>query len=87
MKYFKIKPSFTSTAEEIEIEKASDHFVWINGRREAKLNSYTAYFLTYNEARTFMIEHYTKILDRAKSCVYLAEKDLQEIMKNFPLSS
>jgi hypothetical protein len=51
MKYYKVKLyTWSPEISEVEIDRETEHSVFIKGRREAKETGYTAYFKTFNEA-------------------------------------
>lgn len=41
----------------VEVERATEQCVWINGRRNAKISDYDNYFETWEEAQAWLIEH------------------------------
>jgi hypothetical protein len=55
--------------EAVDVEKESDCFVWINGRRNAKTSSYECYFRTFDDAKAYL-------LDKAECKVAVAQSTL-----------
>lgn len=60
----------------VKVEKETEAFVWIKGRREAKANSYHRYFDTFDEAKEYLVDVFTKKADSARES---AERAVEKI--------
>ena len=62
----------------VEIERETDAFVWIAGRRNNKRSDWENFFDTGEEAKLFLISKAQANLDAARQAVAHCEKKLDE---------
>ena len=60
----------------VAIEKETDAYVWIDGRRCSKRSTFLNYFDTWQEAHDFLSEH-------CELCVKEAQKNLRHARSKF----
>ena len=64
-----------SEIKRVEVEKETEHSVWINGRRSAKESRYGIYHDTYSEARHWIIK-------RAEAKAKYARENLEKALSS-----
>jgi hypothetical protein len=70
--------------KEVEVERETDHSVWVKGNRSAKHSDWHQYHETYNEAFNFLDCRYTQKLSAAESRLDTAKNEysaVQELKK------
>ena len=72
--------SLEAKITEIEVEKESEHSVWINGRAHRKFSEYYAYHDTWEKAREFLLIHARRNLENAERAYHRADVVLSEIL-------
>ena len=65
--------------EEVEVERASDSFVWINGRRNAIRSSYENYHGTFDAAMAWLVTKAETELAIAHRALDLARSKLETV--------
>lgn len=60
--------------KKIEVERESDSYVWINGRRTAKKTNYDAILDTIDDAKKYL-------LSKVENKIQMAEYRLKEVQK------
>lgn len=69
--------------KEVEVEKETDAFVYIRGRRESKRTDWRSYFDTREVAIGFITERQKAKVERARLILQAEEKQLAELEKKF----
>lgn len=64
MKWYLARRSFKGEITTVQVEKATEQSVWIEGRRRARMLSDEAYFPTWPEAKTWLVDRTTAELAR-----------------------
>jgi hypothetical protein len=72
MKYY--EASFNAI-KPVEVEKESESSVWIKGRVNKKISSYTGFFKTWDEARNYLINQIQQKIDSAKRSLEYYDKE------------
>lgn len=65
--------------EPVEVEKETDKFVYVGGRRQAK-NGWNTYFPTLGEALDYKESRLYKNVERAQSSLECMQKKYQEFL-------
>lgn len=65
--------------EAVEVERETECFVWIKGRRNSKKTEYYNYFDSFNEAKSALLKNAVRALETAKKRVGFAEEELIKI--------
>lgn len=78
MKYYKARLSFEEI-QPVDVERESESFVWIDGRRHAKISGWDCYFPTFNQAKSYFILEANKDVEKARSRLRNALDKLQKI--------
>ena len=65
--------------ERIQIEKETDKSYWIKGRKRKKYTNSEKIFVTYAEAKDFIINEQLKKIESAKSQLSYLENELEKI--------
>lgn len=60
----------------VEVERETESSVWINGRRNAKLNNYKNYFDTWEEAHSYLMEKAQRKVNEARKSLEQANSEL-----------
>jgi ribosome recycling factor len=80
MKYFK---TGWGSITEVEVEKVTDSYVYINGRRNKIKTSYEGYYKSYEEAVTNIIADAQEKLYKAKKTYDYYETELNKLKSKF----
>jgi len=67
--------------EVVEIEKETDNSVWVKGRRNAKSNSYEAYFDTIQQAKEWVISIADRDILSAENSLMCEKKSKEDLLK------
>jgi len=67
--------------EKVIIERETDSFVWIKGRRNAKATSYERYFDTIEQVKEYRIGLADTAIEKASTSLEEAIKDRAELLK------
>jgi hypothetical protein len=82
MKYWKARHGgWNKPLEEIEVEKATESMVWINGRRNAKFSNYDNYFPTREKAIEWLIRQADDDANTASRELDIAKRQLKEYIE------
>jgi hypothetical protein len=57
----------------VEVERESDAFIWIGGRRRNKVNDYVVYHDSWDEAYAFLLRKATEKVERAREALVTFE--------------
>lgn len=82
MPILKYKISKWSNPEAIYIERETDSFVWIKGRRNSKSTEYEKYFDTIDECKQWMIGCVDRDILSAEDRLYRLRKEKEKLLKN-----
>lgn len=63
----------------VEIERETEEFVYINGRRNAKNSDYGNYFSSWVEAHSYLMARHSAAVSRHKASVRSAEENLRKV--------
>jgi len=74
--YYAIK--WDSKVQEVESERQTDKSVFINGSRSNWHSDYGSYFLSWQEAKDFLIKHNEGIVQDAKKRLQRSEEQLEK---------
>ena len=66
---------------EIECERETDYFVWINGSRRAKVSEWDNYFDTWEDAYSSLLKAAERKVDAASVSLDISNKVLDNIKK------
>lgn len=55
---YRLRPGFRAEIVEVEVERETDKFVVINGRRDSKISDWQSYFDTYEQAFKHQVDSY-----------------------------
>ena len=72
--------SLDAEITEIEVERESEHSVWINGRAHRKISEYSVYHDTWEKAHEFLLIHARRKLENAERAYHRADVVLSEIL-------
>ena len=64
----------------IYADKSSDKSIWINGQRNLIRTSSYSYFKTFDEAKKFLLDKWSKKIDSLKFSLRSANKTFDRIM-------
>ena len=67
--------------KEIEVERETEHSVWIKGNRSAKWSDWRQYHDTYEQALTYLDCMYTKKLTRAENNLDTAKNEYAAVQE------
>ncbi len=70
----------SSDPEKVVVEKESDHFVWINGRRNSKKSDYEAFFDTIDECKDWLVSIASVKLAKAESQLKYYQGQMDDIL-------
>lgn len=65
--------------ETVDVERETEHSIWINGRRNSKKTSYHKYWDTWQEAHEHLLEHAERAWQIAQRKLARAESEYIEI--------
>jgi hypothetical protein len=60
MKYYEVESYWSPKISCIEVEKETDVSIWVKGRRLAKRSEYRSYFPSFEAAKAFLLDTFTK---------------------------
>lgn len=64
MKLYKVEGK--EKIKEVESERQSDKSLWINGNRHNWISDWNAFFLTYSDAKNYLIKHWESEVNSAQ---------------------
>ena len=65
----------------VQVEKSSASSVWISGRPVRLQSTYDNYFRTFDEAKQYVVNKYTKRVEQLKEQLLRAEGTLKEVQE------
>lgn len=65
-KYLAYRRTWGVKIEQIEVERETEKFVWIDGRRNAKKSEYENYFDSFDDAKKFLMDYADDRLRKAR---------------------
>lgn len=65
---------------EVEVDRVSESFVWVNGRRYAIRTSYDTYHKTFEDAKAFLITEAEAAVARKNHALNRAKETLAAVM-------
>lgn len=65
--------------EPVKVEKSTASTIWIDGRQHRIKSDYDNFFPTYEEAKAFGVDKYSRKVSSLKTKLQSAEEELQEI--------
>ena len=71
--------SLSVEIEKVEVERETEHSVWIDGRKLAKMSSYYSFFKTFEEAKKFLLKNADNRIEIAKSELVRYEDEKRKI--------
>jgi hypothetical protein len=69
---------------EVEVEKETEHSVWLNGRRQAKRSEYVNYYDSWYDAHHALLSNQLNYIDSIRERLDVAETRLVEIEVMLP---
>lgn len=63
----------------VQVEKSTAATIWIDGRMNRTRSDYDNFFPTFEEAKAFGVEKYSRKVEQLKEQLQAAEKELAEI--------
>jgi len=70
--------------EPVEVERETEKFVIIGGRRNAKASDYESYFDTWDQAHRHMTDRAQSIFDGARNGLASAQRNLNAVLEMEP---
>lgn len=64
--------------ESVEVERESDSFVWVGGRRRIKISDYECYHSTGEDAKNYIIQRAQDEVDRISKQLDFAKANLEK---------
>lgn len=70
---------FGPIIERVEVERSTEHNVWINGRRQARISAYECYFDSFDAARSYILDFYADQALRSMKQLNAVQSHLEEV--------
>ena len=65
--------------QEVEVERSTEHMVWVNGMQSSKISRYHRFFDNKDEAKEYLIKEFNGQIATAKSIIKSAELQLKKV--------
>lgn len=71
--WYRIYPALGARIDSVQIDRATDSFVWLKGVKNARHTLWCSYYPTWEEARTALLNQAERVLDAARRALQCAQ--------------